>query len=421
MEKIISQLLAEFQSVIANTKDSVVRDLSFPDIPKMINVAIGVRRAGKTYFIYQKIRELVSLGIPLQRILFINFEDDRLLPMDGSKLAKLLDAFYTLYPANHDLECYFFLDEIQNIEGWPLVVRRFYDSRKVRIFLTGSSAKLLSKEIATSLRGRSIATEIFPYSFQEYAKAQKIQKPEPPIGKKITDQFYQHLKNYFSIGGFPAVQFLHDDERRTVLQSYVDAVIFRDIVERHNITNTSLIKYLIKTLIKNVACPFAVHKFYNDIKSQGYSVGKDTLYQYMEYIEDSFLIFIVPLFSQSIRKIQMNPKKIYIVDNGLIWANRLGFSSQFGNLFENQIYLDLKRSGKKVSYYLTKEGFEIDFVIENKNGSYELLQAVWNADDKETIEREYRALKSAQDELGIKGRIVTAQDYTMNICQTSVI
>lgn len=419
MEKILSQLLAEFKSVIANTKDSVIRDLSFPDIPKMINVAIGVRRSGKTYFIYQKIRELVSQGIPLERILFINFEDDRLLPMDGAKLAQLLDAFYTLYPANHDLECYLFLDEVQNIEGWPLVVRRFYDSRKVRIFLTGSSAKLLSKEIATSLRGRSIATEVLPYSFQEYAKAHKIEKPEPPIGKKITDQFYQHLKTYFSIGGFPAIQFLHDNERRTILQSYVDAVIFRDIVERYNIANTALVKYLIKTLIKNAASPFAVHKFYNNIKSQGHSVGKDTLYQYMEYIEDSFLIFSVPLFSQSVRKIQMNPKKIYIVDNGLICANKLGVSSQWGNLFENQIYLDLKRRGKKVSYYLTKEGFEIDFVIEDNTGFYELLQVVWNADDKETIDRENRALKAAEKELGIKGRLITAQDYVMDICRNT--
>ncbi len=417
MEKILSQLLAEFKSLLAGTEDSVIRDLSFPDIPKMINVAIGVRRSGKTYFIYQKIRELLSQGMPLERILFLNFEDDRLLPMDGSKLAQLLEAFYTMYPANHDLECYLFLDEIQNVEGWPLVVRRFYDSRKVRIFLTGSSAKLLSKEIATSLRGRSIVTEVLPYSFREYGKAQKIEKPEGPIGKKITDQFYQHLKNYFSIGGFPATQFLHDNERRTVLQSYVDAVIFRDIVERYNITNTALIKYLIKTLVKNAGSPFAVHKFYNDIKSQGYSVGKDTLYQYMQYVEDAFLILSVPLFSESARKVQMNPKKTYVVDNGLIYANRLQASLPLGNLFENQLYLDLRRNGKKVSYYLTADGFEVDFVVENQDGTFELIQAVWDAGDKGTLERECRALKAAETELGIKGRVITAQDYVMEICQ----
>ena len=332
MEKILSILLAEFRENIFQTEDSVKRDVNFPDVPNMINVAIGVRRSGKTYLIYQKIRELLANGISLDQILFVNFEDDRLLPMTQQELGQLLDVFYTMYPENHERECYFFLDEIQNIDGWPLVVRRFYDSKKVKIFLTGSSAKLLSKEIATSLRGRSISTEVLPYNFLEYFKAQNIEKPKPPIGKKITDQFYQHFKNYFSIGGFPAIQHLHENERRTILQGYVDTLAFRDIVERYKITNTTLIKYLIKTLIKNVASPFAVHKFYNDIKSQGHKIGKDTVYQYMQYIEDSFLAFSVPIFSESIRKMQMNPKKIYIIDNGLVRANRLGISLQLGNL-----------------------------------------------------------------------------------------
>lgn len=411
MERILPTLLEEFKVTIANTADSVIRDLQFPDISQMINVAIGVRRSGKTYLIYQKIKELLSQGLPFDRILFINFEDDRLLPMNGDKLAKLLETFYTLYPKNHDLECYFFLDEIQNIEEWPLVIRRFYDSKKVRIFLTGSSAKLLSKEIATTLRGRSIATEVFPYSFGEYVKAQKVEKSQPPFGKKTYDQFYQHLKNYFAIGGFPAVQHLHDNERRTILQNYVDTVIFRDIVERYNITNTALIKYLIKTLIKNVSAPFSINKFYNDVKSQGHRIGKDTLYQYMEYIEDVFLAFSVPLFSESVRKIQANPKKIYIVDNGLVKANSLALSSNFGPLFENQIYLDLRRQGKKIGYYLTKDGLEVDFIIENLDGSLEMLQAVWDMSDKKTIEREKKALEQAEKELGIKGKIITYQNY----------
>lgn len=414
MEKILSILLAEFRESIFQTEDSVKRDVNFPDVPNMINVAIGIRRSGKTYLIYQKIRELIANGISLDQILFVNFEDDRLLPMTQQELGQLLDVFYTMYPENHELECYFFLDEIQNIDGWPLVVRRFYDSKKVKIFLTGSSAKLLSKEIATSLRGRSISTEVLPYNFLEYFKAQNIEKPKPPIGKKITDQFYQHFKNYFSIGGFPAIQHLHENERRTILQGYVDTLAFRDIVERYKITNTTLIKYLIKTLINNVASPFAVHKFYKDIKSQGHKIGKDTVYKYMQYIEDSFLAFSIPIFSESIRKMQMNPKKIYIIDNGLVRANRLGISMQFGNLFENQIYLDLRRKGKKIRYYLTEDGYEVDFVVEDLDGSFELIQVVWDISDKKTLDREKRALLQAEKELGIKGRIITPQDYILD-------
>ncbi|SCA63727.1 Uncharacterized protein MJ1544 [Chlamydiales bacterium SCGC AG-110-M15] len=411
MEKILSILLEEFSEALPGTTGSIQRELDFPDVPGMINVAIGIRRSGKTYLIYQKIRELVKAGISLERILFVNFEDDRLLPMDQKELGRLLDAFYTLYPKNHDRECYLFLDEIQNVEGWPLVIRRFFDSKKVRIYLTGSSAKLLSKEISTSLRGRSIATEVWPYSFQEYWGAQKIDTPNPPFGKKKLDQFYQHFLDYFKVGGFPTVQRLNTNERRTVLQSHVDTVIFRDIIERYKVANSSLVKYLIKTLIKNVASPFTVHKFYKDIKSQGFKVSKDTVYQYLDYLEDAFLILTVPLFTESVRKMQVNPKKIYIVDNGLVCAQRLGISLKLGNLFENQVYLDLRRQGKKVRYFLTKEGYEIDFVVEGQDGSIELLQVVWDVGDPRTLEREKRALEHAEKELGIKGRIVTPQDY----------
>lgn len=291
------------------------------------------------------------------------------------------------------------------------MIRRFYDSKKVRIFLTGSSAKLLSKEIATSLRGRSIATEVWPYDFHEFWKAQLIPSPKRPMSQKKIDVFYHHLQDYFSIGGFPAVQYLHENERRTILQNYVDTVIFRDIVERYKITNTSLVKYLIKTLLKNVASPFSVHKFYKDSKSQGFKMSKDAVYQYMAYIEDAFLIFSVPIFSESIRKIQTNPKKIYAVDNGLIVANRLSISNTIGNLFENLIYLDLRRENKQVWYYLTASGHEVDFVTKNLAGDYELIQVIWDINHSETYKREKRSLEEAEKELGIKGKILTAQEY----------
>lgn len=411
MERLLTALIQEFRDNLPDTEDSTWREVVIPDIPKMINVATGIRRSGKTYLIYQKIRELVKEGISLDQILFINFEDDRLLPMSQKELSWLLETFYTLYPENHKLQCYLFLDEIQNVEGWPLVVRRFHDSKKVRLFLSGSSAKLLSKEIATSLRGRSIATEVWTYSFSEYLRAQAVKLPEKPFGKRTLDEYYKHFKNYLFIGGFPAVQKLHENERRTVLQSYVDTVIFRDIIERYKITKTSLVKYLIKTLIKNAAAPFSAHKLYKDITSQGFKVGKDTIYQYLEYIEDAFLAFTVPIFSESLRKMEVNPKKIYIIDNGLVYANRIGISNTMGNLFENQVYLDLRREGKQVSYYLTKEGLEIDFVVKSPEGAFELIQVVWDASDPKTLKREQRALEQAEKELGIKGRILTPMDY----------
>ncbi|MFS8563908.1 MAG: AAA family ATPase [Rhabdochlamydiaceae bacterium] len=171
---ILQVLLGEFRDKLASLKNLIPRDVKFPDAPTKIKVAIGMRRVGKTYFLYQQILKMIENGIDKAGVLYINFEDDRLLPLNEQKLAKLVDAFYSLYPENHDRKCYLFFDEIQNVDSWPIVIRRLHDTKNVEIFLTGSSAKLLSKEIATNLRGRSLAIEIWPYSFQEFIRAKNV-------------------------------------------------------------------------------------------------------------------------------------------------------------------------------------------------------------------------------------------------------
>jgi hypothetical protein len=220
-----------------------------------------------------------------------------------------------------------------------------------------------------------------------------------------------HLLQYFQQGGFPGVQNLASSERLETLQGYVETVIFRDIVERYQVTNLSLLRYLIHSLMKNVASLFSINKFYNDIKSQGFKVGKDTLYTYLEYIEDAYLIFTVPLFSESLRMRQNAPKKIYAIDSGLLLANSFNLSPNLGKLFENLVYLDLRRQKKQVFYYKTSSGYEIDFIAQYDQQRPEILQVVWETEDKKTIEREIRALKEAEKELGISGKIIDLNTY----------
>ncbi len=277
LRTLLEILLEESEDTIRMSEGSVHRFIELPVVPDLIKVAIGMRRTGKTYFLLQTIRNLLKEGIEKEQILYINLEDDRLLPMDEKQFGKLVDAFYSLYPVNHTRRCYLFFDEIQNVEGWPLVIRRLLDRKQTQIYLTGSSAKLLSKEIATSLRGRSITTEVWPYSFQEYLSANRLESPKKPIGRKTIDTYLKHLEEYLYHGGFPAVQHIHQNERRTVLQSYVDTVVLRDVIDRYRITNTPLIKYLIRALLKNCASPFSVNKFHKDITSQGIASSKDTL------------------------------------------------------------------------------------------------------------------------------------------------
>lgn len=414
MKSILQTLQEEFLAVLALTKNSTPRAYEFPEAGNHIKVAVGMRRSGKTYFLFQTIRELLAKNIPVERILYLNFEDDRILPMDHKTMGSLIDSWYALYPQNHNNECYLFLDEVQNVEEWQLVLRRLHDTKNIKMFVTGSSAKLLSKEIATSLRGRSLSIEIFPYSYPEYLNAHKYKLPRQPFGQKTLDFHRSYLLEYFHSGGFPAVQVLPENERREMLQNYVETVIFRDIIERYRITNIALMKYFIGFLLKNVAAPFSINKFYNDIKSQGHSAGKETLYSYLEHLEDAFLIFTVPIFTESLRHMQTTPKKIYAIDNGLILANTFNLSDNLGKLLENLVYLDLRRQGKKIFYYRTADGYEIDFITQDAQGKHEMIQVVWDTGDSQAMEREKRALDQAEKELGFPGRLLDHSIYIQN-------
>ena len=261
------------------------------------------------------------------------------------------------------------------------------------------------------MRGRSLATEIWPYSFDEYSVAKQITIDQSSIGKKKQDQLKIALQHYLQEGGFPEVVHYSREIRQRVLQEYIDLVVYRDIIERYNIKNASLIKYMILSMIHNVSKPFTINKFYNDLKSQGYKLNKDALYEYSNYIEDAYLLFSVPLFSKSIRKVQTNPKKIYAIDIGLIRALTLEHETNFGNLFENLIYLDLRRKDYLVYYYLTEQRYEVDFLIQDRQGNKQLLQVSWEVKDSKTMERESRALEIAKKELGLPGKIITLESY----------
>ena len=411
VDGLIQILLGEFRDKTRHLEGIVRRDAKFPQAPGKIKVAIGMRRAGKTYFLYQEVLRLLSAKIPIDSMLYINFEDDRLYPMNEKKLAQLVDAFYSMYPENHDRNCYLFFDEIQNVENWHTVIRRLHDTKKGELYLSGSSAKLLSKEIATSLRGRSLSVEIWPYSFSEFLTAKNRVVSKKPYDAKARDCLRQVFQTYLSKGGFPEIIPYSMDEKQQTLQEYVDVVIYRDIVERHHVKNASLIKYILMSLISNVGKPFSINKIYHDVKSQGFKVGKDSLYEYIEHIEDAYVAFPTLLHDKSIRKMQTNPKKLYAIDPGLVRSATFDYENDLGRLFENIIYLDLRRLKCKVHYYLTQDGYEIDFLVQASQGKKKLFQVVWEMNDPNTMERETRALKAGMKELGIEGEVITLDSY----------
>lgn len=412
MTELLKLLRHEYQLKV-NKLSFIPRQLQMPDLPNKIKVVIGMRRTGKTYYLLEKIHTLINSGIEYSNILYLNLEDDRLQQMNAKQLAELVDQFYALYPDNHHQLCYLFFDEIQAVEGWSKYIRRLHDTKKIDIYLTGSSAKLLSKEIATELRGRSIAFEMWPFSFKEFllAKDKELKEPQSKID---LDHHKKQLEGYLLAGGFPELTILPLQEKNRILQDYVDVVIYKDIIERYHITNLSLMKYLIKYLIKNIATSVSVNKLFNDLKSQGYAVGRSTVYEYLEYVNDAYLAFVIPMYSESVRKTQANPRKVYAVDTGLSKAYTLSKTSNIGRLFENMVYLDLRRRGDEIYFYQTNDGYEVDFFTRKPDGELGLYQVAWEMNDPETFAREERGLRLAEKELGIKGLIITPEIYLSN-------
>ena len=185
----------------------------------------------------------------------------------------------------------------------------------------------------------------------------------------------------------------------------------RDIIERHKVTQVALIRYIIQFLLKNSGSLFSINKLANDIKTQGFSGARETIYEYVSYVEDAYLAFLVPLYSESLRKINSNPRKIYAIDSGLVNAVTFSTNENFGHLFENLVFLDLKRKGHKIFYYLTKERYEVDFLTQDPLGKIKLYQVVWDDSNIETSTRETRALEAAKIELGFEGEIITPKNY----------
>jgi len=407
---VIEALIADFQE--REIPRVTPRSLSLPSLPGKTDVVVGMRRSGKTWFLYQQIGDLLAQGIDRSRLLYLNFEDERLLPLETPDLSRIPDAFYRRFPASREHPCWFFFDEIQNVPGWETFVRRLLDTEKISLVLTGSSARLLSREIATSLRGRSLATEILPFSFAEALRHEGLEPPATwPPGARARSLLEHRFERYLETGGFPEVQAIPRDLRVRVLQEYVDVVIFRDVVERHGVENLQALRYLERSLLASPAGRFSVSKLFNDLKSQGVKVGKDTLYENLAQLEDSFLLFTVPVASPSVRVRQVNPRKCYPVDPALSAALSFRASEDLGHLLETVVYLELRRRGRSLGYVTTRSGYEVDFLAEDSGGSRELVQVCADLEAPSTRQRELRALEEGMKETACeKATVITMRE-----------
>ncbi len=387
MKEVFKKAIVDFQQ--RELKHIFRREYDIPLESKKIVSLIGVRRCGKTYILFDLINRLKSKVSP-QNIIYINFEDDRLFGVSLNDLDGLIEGYYELFPQKREERVYIFLDEVQSVPHWEQFVRRIYDTLNLSIYITGSSSKLLSSEIATSLRGRTLTYEIFPFSFKEYLGKKEIKTNL--YSSKSLSFIKHHLEEYLQKGGFPEILDESVDIQKRILSDYVDLIIYKDIIERYGVTNIALLKHIIRYSFTNISTLVSLTKMFNDFKSQGFKLSKDTLFEYFSHLGDAYALFSVPVFRDSVKEEQRNPKKIYAVDTGFKYIFDTSLSTDFSKLYENAVFLELRRRTKEV-YYL-KRVQEVDFyaVIDGKkliiNASYEI-------DSKNTFDREIRALVEA--------------------------
>ena len=404
----LKRILLEFQErpLPAITR----RDAVLPILEGKATVVTGMRRVGKTSLCRQKMREVMEGGLDKSRLLYLNFEDDRLTGFRLEDCQLILEAYYSLWPDNRGRECYFFFDEIQNVDGWEHFVRRLLDTTDVHVILTGSSSKLLTSEIATAMRGRSVNVELLPYSFGEYLRHRNVFDELP---KHLSDDTIARLRHgmeeFFAIGGFPEIYQTADTVTRgEILQEYGDMVVLKDVVERHGVGNITALRRLLAYLVNNASQKFSVTAFWKAL-NQGMQVkcSKNDLFEFVEYLEEACILYRTELHTTSEKARMVNPDKVYLVDVGLVRAMADDPTANRGWLLENLVYLHLRRNKCQVGYYNTSDGKEVDFHVTDRQSRQRcLMQVCWSLNGAETMKREISPLLKARGELGIDRLLV---------------
>lgn len=372
---------------------------------------IGVRRCGKSTLLFQIMQQLLESGVPRQNILYLNFFDDRLHHLQDTGLSIIVDAYYSLYPEKKNAErVYCFFDEIQIVSHWEPFVDRLLRTETCSVYITGSSAQMLSREIATQMRGRSLSLELFPFSFPEYLDSQNISHTEP-LTTRQQHRIQHAFVTYWKTGGFPEVLGLDRWLRIRIHQEYFHAILFRDLVERHNIRHPRGVMDLARHLVDNIASLYSINRLTGHLQARGHKVPKSSVSDYLNWFEDAYFLYTVRLFHVSLNKANANPKKIYGVDHALMSSLGSGILVKDGHLLENLVFARLRRATTQISYFKSQRGREVDFVVQLQDGAWQLIQVSETLVAPRTRAREIASLRDAMSELSLSsGTIVTRNE-----------
>jgi len=371
---LLKQLISEYQREVVNVR-LIERDYEMED--GLNYVFVGLRRAGKSYLMFQQIQRLLKKGHSIDEILYFNFEDDRLAGLDLSGLNLIKICYEEMY----DCKPIFFLDEIQIVPGWEKFARRLAD-QNYRVYITGSNAKMLSSEIATTLGGRYMIRHVFPFSFKEFLIASGIDCNDKNAVFRYHSEINKAFEVYFRFGGLPEAA--KAENKREWLSNLYQKVFFGDLISRYQIRNDFALRVLIRKLAESVKQPSSFNRLANVVSATGKKISADTVIDYLGYLKESWLLFPVENFAAKLADKEAN-KKYYFIDNGIL---NLFLLDPHTSLLENIVAIQLRRLyGDEVYYY--RNNVEVDFYVPE----FQLaVQVCYNMSDVETRKREINAL-----------------------------
>jgi len=395
-------LIAEYQKIAV--------EISFRKRPFMIEdklnyVFVGLRRVGKSYLMFQQIRNLLDSGHSKEEILYFNFEDDRI----ASLSTEDLDRIKVSYEEMFDCKPIFFLDEIQTVDRWEKFVRRLADTG-FRVHVTGSNAKMLSSEIATTLGGRFVVQNVYPYSFQEYLASLDIDLNDKNTIYRSRAEIVKAYEIYLRYGGLPELTQVTD--KRAWLSSLYQKIFFGDLITRYQVRNDFALRVLIRKLAESVKQPTSFNRLANVVSSSGKKISTDTVIDYLGYLKESWLIFPVENICAKLAEKEAN-KKYYFTDNGIL---NLFLVDPLSSLLENQVAIQLRRLfGDDVYFY--HQGIEVDFYIRNEQMA---VQVCYSMQDTETSKREINALLKMSKRIDVKRWMIITKDEEDTITEQGI-
>lgn len=391
------------------------RETQLPaDSGKIVTVP-GVRRCGKTSRMEAVVNRLLSSGVGRKKILWVGFDDERLVHMSSDELNQIIEAYREMFPEIDISSVYMFFDEIQLIEDWEYFVMRLYKHYSKHIFISGSNATMLSTELKSALRGWPIEEETFPLSFREYCGFKGIKTDswlEADLAR-VRNAFF----SYNDEGGFPEIVLTENPLLKTkTLQTYFDTMLLKDLVEHYGLSNIEVLRYYLKRIMSNLTKPTSIRAIHGDIKSRGLKVSKDDLYDWANHACDIFMFIRVANYSKSLQKAESSQPKYYCIDNGLRDAVLLPQNDDNGKKLENTVFLELYRRRTPIDriFYYQGRG-ECDFVVQRGVEIDSLIQVTWEMEDQETRQREISGLVEAAKATGCHNLYIITADSSDDV------